>query len=126
MLVYGPAKDEDKTAFLVELHELAQVCLDPWLVCGDFNMIYRAHDKNNDRLNRRRMGRFGHFLNLANLKEIHLEGWLFTWSNECAHPTLKRIDRAFIYVDWKLLFPNHDMHSLSSLCLDHALLLLKV
>jgi hypothetical protein len=103
MLVYGPTKDEDKTAFLVELHELAQVCFDPWLVCGDFNMI-----------------------NTANLKEIHLEGWLFTWSNECAHPTLKRIDRAFIYVDWKLLFPNHDMHSLSSLCLDHALLLLKV
>jgi hypothetical protein len=55
-----------KPTFLVELHELAQMRLDPWLDCGDFNMIYRAQDKNNGRLNKRRMGQF------------HLEGRLFT------------------------------------------------
>jgi hypothetical protein len=40
-------------------------------------MIYRAEDKNNDRLNRRLMGQFCSF-NTAALKEIHLQGRLFT------------------------------------------------
>jgi hypothetical protein len=29
-----------------------------WLVLGDFNVIYKDHDKNNGRLNRRLMLRF--------------------------------------------------------------------
>jgi hypothetical protein len=37
------------------------------------------------------MGQFRCFV-----KELHLSGCLFTWSNERAHPTLERIDRAFI------------------------------
>jgi hypothetical protein len=40
-------------------------------------MIYRAEDKNNY-LNRRLMGQFCSFLNTAALKEIHLQGRLFT------------------------------------------------
>jgi hypothetical protein len=51
-------------------------------------MIYQAADKNNSRLNRRLMRQFCQFLNDATLREIHLQGRLFTWSNERAHPTL--------------------------------------
>jgi exonuclease III len=95
-IVYEPTAEVDKPAFLEELHSLRQVRNGPWVLCGDFNMIYRAHDKNNDRLDRRRMGQFRRFLNVTALKEIHLQGRLFKWSNERAHPTLKRIDRVFI------------------------------
>jgi hypothetical protein len=35
------------------------------------------------------MGRFRRFLNEALLKELHLHGHLFTWSNERLHPTLE-------------------------------------
>jgi hypothetical protein len=52
--------------------------------------------KNNDRLDPRLMGQFRHFISVVALKEIHLNGRLFTWSNERSHPTLERIDRAFI------------------------------
>jgi hypothetical protein len=41
-------------------------------------MIYRAEDKNNDCLDRRRMGQFRRFLEEAPLKEIHLQGRLFS------------------------------------------------
>jgi hypothetical protein len=41
-------------------------------------MIYLAMDKNNDHMDRRRMGQFRRLLNEASLKEIHLEGRLFT------------------------------------------------
>jgi hypothetical protein len=51
-VVYGPTNDSDKPAFLMELHNLRLVHSDPWLLTGDFNMIYKAEDKNNDRINR--------------------------------------------------------------------------
>jgi hypothetical protein len=94
--VYGPTSDADKLAFLGELCEIRQSRPGLWLVCSDFNMIYRAEDKSNDKLDRRRMGQFQRFLNDLVLKEIYLSGRLYTWSNEQAHPTLECIDRAFI------------------------------
>jgi exonuclease III len=94
--VYGPSIDVDKPDFLAKLHDLQLVRLGAWLLCGDVNMIYCAEDKNKPRLNRRLMGQFRRILNEAALKEIHLQGQLFMWSNEQAHPTLERIDRTFL------------------------------
>ena len=34
------------------------------------------------------------------LSELHHFGRLYNWNNECAHPTLQRIDRASALVDW--------------------------
>jgi len=48
--VYGPANREDKPEFLMELRAVASACQGPWLVVGDFNLIYKASDKNNGRL----------------------------------------------------------------------------
>jgi hypothetical protein len=71
------------------------------------------------------MGQFRRFLNEAALKELHLEGRLFTWSNERAHPTLEKIDRVFVSSEWEGLYPGYDLCSLASLCFDHAPLLLR-
>jgi hypothetical protein len=107
------------------LNVLRQVRTGTWLLNGDFNMIYRACDKNNNRLNRRLMGQLRRFLEDATLKEIHLQVRLFTWSNERTHPTLEKIDRVFISNEWEHLFPCNDLHALSSICSDHAPLLLR-
>jgi hypothetical protein len=69
------------------------------MISGDFNMIYKAEDKNNSRLNRRMMNRFRHLLEDLDLLELHLHGRLYTWSNEREDPTLERIDRAFVTED---------------------------
>jgi hypothetical protein len=76
--VYGPAQDQDKPDFLSELHDLRVVCLGPWLLADDFNLIYSVEDKNNNKLNRCLMGQFRSFLNAATLKEVHLNGQVFT------------------------------------------------
>jgi hypothetical protein len=70
--------DTDRDTFLVELHVPEQVWSRLWMINDDFNLIYRAEDKNNGRLNRRRMGQFDRFINDASLQEIHLNGQLFT------------------------------------------------
>jgi endonuclease/exonuclease/phosphatase family metal-dependent hydrolase len=123
--VYGSATNADKLDFLAELNVLRQVRTGPRLLNGDFNMIYRTCNKSNNRLNRRLMGQFRRFLEEAAMKEIHLQGHLFTWSNERAHPTLMKIDRVFISNEWEDLFPCNDLHALSSMCSDHAPLLLR-
>lgn len=121
--VYGPQDDREKCAFLQELRDMRSVCAGTWTVCGDFNLIYRAVDKNNDNLNRCMMGRFRRFLDDMELLEIQLQGRLFTWSNERDSPTLERLDRVFVSDDWMAAFPDHALRALASECSDHAPLL---
>ena len=66
--VYGPHRDDEKLAFLDELREVRSYCHGPWMLAGDFNMIYCSEDKNNENINRALMGRFRRFVNELELK----------------------------------------------------------
>uniref|UniRef100_A0A452Z0F7 Endonuclease/exonuclease/phosphatase domain-containing protein n=1 Tax=Aegilops tauschii subsp. strangulata TaxID=200361 RepID=A0A452Z0F7_AEGTS len=83
-VVYGPQLDDDKVAFMQELRDIRDECPGLWMLCGDFNLIYRDEDKNNHRM----MGRFRRVLNDLALKEVYLSGRRYTWSNEQSPPTL--------------------------------------
>jgi hypothetical protein len=61
--VYGPSRDPNKPTFLEELLDLGPTHNGTFLVMDDFNMIYKAEDKNNDHLNHLCMGQFCRFLN---------------------------------------------------------------
>lgn len=122
--VYGPQAETEKLAFLEELGQIHQQHTGPWLLCGDFNMIYRAEDKNNNRLHRCQIGHFRRFINTYELKELDLQGRRFIWSNEQHNPTLERLDRVFVWIEWENLHPNNLLRSLSTDCSDHVPLLL--
>jgi hypothetical protein len=49
MVVYGPAWDDFKLAFLAELVRTCQQNTLPTLIGGDFNILRSSKDKNNDR-----------------------------------------------------------------------------
>jgi hypothetical protein len=51
-MVYNPSDDVDKPEFLSELLSIMPNSSVQWIVLGDFNLIYEAHDKNNLNLNR--------------------------------------------------------------------------
>jgi endonuclease/exonuclease/phosphatase family metal-dependent hydrolase len=104
--VYGPQLDGQKIEFLNELREIRGLCDGPWMLAGDFNMIYSSEDKNNDNLNRRVMGCFRRLVNDLDLKEIPLLGRKYTWSNEREAPTLIRLDRVLCTTDWEALYPD--------------------
>jgi hypothetical protein len=118
--VYGPQSNEDKIEFMRELAERRSLCPGPWMILGDFNMILHAEDKNNDRLDRNMMARFRHFVHEHEMRDLYLHGRLYTWSNERESPTLTRIDRALVSVDWDLLHPDAFLQALSSSVSDHA------
>jgi hypothetical protein len=121
--VYGPQEEQEKIIFLDELRQLRLGRVGPWILYGDFNLICMAADKNNGRLNRRLMGKMRRFLQDLEMLELHLQGRLYTWSNEQARPTLVCIDRAFAFAHGCDRFPHYRLHALSS-CLDHTPLLL--
>ena len=121
--VYGPRLDAMKVQFLQELRNVCQGCQGPWIVGGDFNLIYRAEDKNKDNVDRAMMGCFRQFLNDMELSEVALMGRKFTWSNEREAPTLVRLDRVFITADWEQLFPDCLLQSSTSGISDHCPLL---
>ncbi|KAJ1279149.1 hypothetical protein BS78_04G132900 [Paspalum vaginatum] len=122
--VYGPQDDGDKLLFLQELRQVRALCHGPWIVSGDFNLIYQAEDKNNSNLNRAMMGRFRRFLDDSDLKEVPLLGRKYTWSNERENPTLVRLDRAFCCVEWEGIFPDAVLQSTASSVSDHCPLIL--
>ena len=122
--VYGPQSDNLKLAFIQELRTIRASCSGPWAVGGDFNLIYRAEDKNNSNLDRAMMGRFRRLLNDLELKELELLGRRYTWSNERASPTLVRLDRLFYTTDWEIYFPNCILQSSATMFSDHCPLLL--
>jgi hypothetical protein len=122
--VYGPQTDALKIQFLQELCNMRLACVGPWAVGGDFNLIFRAADKNNSNVDRVMMGRFRRFLNDLNLTEVPLMGRKLTWSNEREAPTLVRLDHVFVTMDWEEYFPDCVLQSSASSISDHCPLLL--
>jgi hypothetical protein len=57
-VLYGPSDDAEKSSFLEEFAAHRPPTSIPWLVLGEFNLIYEAKDKNNLNLNRQLMGTF--------------------------------------------------------------------
>ena len=120
--VYGPQENADKVLFLEELEAIRDDCQGPWVVAGDLNLILDPADKNNARINRRNIARFRRTVDALELRDIHLHGRTYTWSNERSDPTLVKLDRVLTSVDWEETHPHCFLQALSS---DHCPLMLQ-
>jgi hypothetical protein len=123
-VVYGPQEDADKVTFLQELRDIRADCPGPWMICGDFNLIYQEEDKNNNSLDRRMVGRFRRCINNLALKEVYLFGRRYTWSDGQTPPMLVRLDRVLCTTDWEDFVGDCNLTCLESVVSDHSLLLL--
>ena len=89
--VYGPQSDNEKVLFMQEITGLKQLMLPAWLILGDFNLIYRAQDKNNGRLNLPMLNGFRSTIDNLLLAPIELQGKKYTWCNDQKTPTMTKI-----------------------------------
>lgn len=74
--VYGPTMHRLKEAFLRHIRRLKPNVGEGWLLFGDFNMIYRARDKNNININLGYLACVRHFrlaLDHCELQDIQLQ-----------------------------------------------------
>jgi exonuclease III len=122
--VYGPQGSEEKILFMQELRDIRAHCQGPWMIAGDFNLIYKAEDKNNTNYNRAMMGRFQRLINDLAVKDVPLHGRKYTWSTQQTSPTLVRLDRVLSTVEWELIYPNAFLQSAAKFDSDRCQLLL--
>lgn len=89
-------------------------------------MIRYAHEKNNPNFHHTEAGAFNDCINDLNLIELPLLDRLFTWSNKRFDPTLERLDRAFINLEWDSVLPSTLLSSMTRCTSDHVPLKIEI
>jgi exonuclease III len=105
IVVYGPAHDNKKDEFLAELSLFCNSIDCPYFVGGDFNILRTVAEKNKPCVLSHYSDTFNSIIHTLCLREIHMTGGLYTWSNKQKNPTLEKLDRILMSPDWELLFP---------------------
>ena len=100
VIVYGAAQDNFKLDFLAELVHICDKEELPMLVGGDFNIIRRQEEKNNDNFNARWPFIFNAIIESLDLREIDLLGRQYTWASRRDTPTFEKMDLFLASVEW--------------------------
>jgi hypothetical protein len=93
VIVYGAAQIYDKEEFLVELGNVCSNQSLPILIGGDFNLLRFFSENNKPMCHNKWTYIFSSITNTYALREIHMSGGQYTWSNNHAGPTLEKLDR---------------------------------
>ena len=94
------------------------------LIGGDFTMLRKPEDKNNDNYDPKWPNLFNSVIKLADLREINLSGRLYTWANDLMPPTFEQLDRCPMDTSWDLKYPKVHVKGLDRSRSDHTPLLL--
>jgi hypothetical protein len=122
--VYGAAQDMHKAEFLSELVRTCESETLPMLVGGDFNIIRKKEEKNNDNFKARWPFVFNAIIEHLNLREIALSGRQFTWASRREQPTYEKLDRVLASISWEQKFPLVTVRALTRADSDHTPILI--
>jgi hypothetical protein len=122
--VYDPTQDDLKSMFLTEMARACGTEPHPFIIGGDFNIMRRPEDKNNNNFNYRWSNLFNAVIKSLELREIEMTGRKYTWSNDLDPPTFEKLDRVLMSPEWDIKFPNVTIEALDRTRSDHTPLLL--
>ncbi|GJV46146.1 RNA-directed DNA polymerase, eukaryota [Tanacetum coccineum] len=98
------------------LWDYISIMMDSWegesVILGDFNEVRSEHERFGTSFNALSANVFNHFISMAGLVDLPLEGYSYTWSHKSAS-NMSKIDRFLISEGLLSVFP-----SLSAICLD--------
>lgn len=118
--VYGPSRSGLTQEFFNELREARSIDDCPWIVCGDFNLTMHIQDRNRATSNWRGPLQFVELVSELELINLPMHGRNYTWSNGRESPTMAKLDRCLISMNWSLLFPNSTQRTLPNSSSDHC------
>jgi hypothetical protein len=122
--VYGAAQDAHKAEFLAELVRICEAETLPMLVGGDFNIIRKREEKNNDNFKARWPFVFNAIIEHLNLREIALSGRQFICASRREVPTYEKLDRVLASISWEQKFPLVTVRALTRADSDHTPILI--
>jgi hypothetical protein len=94
------------------------------LVGGDFNIIRRQTEKNNDNFNAYWPFIFNAIIETLDLREIIMSGRQFTWASRREIPIYEKLYRNLTNVEWEQKFPLIIVHALTCTGSYHSKLLI--
>ena len=122
--IYGPAQHSCSDDFIREVKDFCTNENLPILMGGDFNLIRNNKERNQGHGDPRLMGLFNNFIRDLQLREIHVSGVKFTWSNKQQNPTLVKLDRILATTCWDIHFSSAFAWSKARVGSDHSPLVL--
>ena len=96
-----------------------------WCLVGDFNIIRYPSERLGCESFSPAMFAFLDFIENNSLVDLPLEGVSFTWFRDSGLPSISRIDRALVSLDWEEHFENVSQRVFPCVSLDHCILLLE-
>ncbi|XP_071693838.1 uncharacterized protein [Rutidosis leptorrhynchoides] len=122
--VYGPHSDEKKKRFWDSLNGLMSFDNATWVLCGDFNEVRYAHERENSNFIARRASWFNKFINDNGLIEIPLSGRKFTRISDDGI-RFSKLDRFLVSMNFATLWGDLSVTAMDKKLSDHTPLLLK-
>ena len=104
--VYGPNDDGQRSCLWEELLRVRARW--PMALClvGDFNIIRYPSERLSYESFSPAMFAFSNFIESSSLVDLPLEGASFTWFRDSGIPSMSRIYRALVSLDWDEHFGN--------------------
>ncbi|XP_075078217.1 uncharacterized protein LOC142164292 [Nicotiana tabacum] len=127
-LVYAKCDRTERIELWDMLYAMASDMTVPWLVGGDFNVIWDEEEKYGGLpVFLIEVDDFRHCINTYNLTDLGFKGSIFTWWNGRSEEDciFKRLDRCFGNNELQQTFPGLEITHLSKIGSDHCPMLLK-
>ena len=123
--IYGPNSDSVRGAFWDELNLISNRWATPSCLFGDFNIIRYPGERLGCQNFSQGMLDFSEFIDSNHLVDLLLEGGLYTWSSGSDQPSMSRIDRVLVSVDWEEHFLDVSQKLLPRPLSDHSPILVE-
>jgi exonuclease III len=121
--VYGPHSDESRQHCREELSSSRQHWAAPRCMVGDFNAVRFPSEWLGCTRFTPAMHSFSDWIDTHNLVDLPLVGGSYTWSSGTTPPSMSRIDRALVSLDWEAHYSNVLLKLLPRPISDHHPLL---
>ena len=102
--VYGPTVNGRREEFCDELGAIRGLWGDPWCVGGDFNVIRDPRERNREGSFTQSMRRFSQVTDELKLKDIPMQGGIYTWKGGPNNGRMARLDRYLLTEEWDCQF----------------------
>ena len=123
--VYGLNDNGQQSTLWEELSQVRARWPMAWCLVGDFNIIKYPSEMLGCESFSPAMFAFSDFIENNSLVDLPLEGASFTWFRDSGLPSMSRIDRTLVSIDWEEHFENVSQRVLPRVISDHCLLLLE-
>ena len=123
--VYGPNDNGQRSTLWDELSQVRARWPMAWCLVGDFNIIRYLSERLGCESFSPTMFAFSDFIENNSLVDLPLEGASFTWFRDSGLPSMSRIDKTLVSLDWEEHFVNVSQQVLPRILSDHCPLLLE-